>query len=55
MVVTRQRGAARLTMRGPETKATIVAIPEDAEFFGIRFSLGTFMPSLRPGTLSTGR
>ena len=51
MVVTRQRGAARLTVRGPETKATIVAIPEDAEFFGIRFSLGTFMPSLRPGHL----
>ncbi len=51
MVVTRQRGAARLTVRGPETKATIAAIPENAEFFGIRFSLGTFMPSLRPGQL----
>ena len=51
MVVTRQRGAARLTVRGPETKATIVAIPADAEFFGIRFSLGTFMPRLRPGHL----
>jgi AraC-like DNA-binding protein len=51
MVITRQRGAARLTVKGPETKATIVAIPENAEFFGIRFSLGTFMPSLRPGQL----
>ena len=51
MVVTRQRGAARLTVRGPETKATIVPIPEDAEFFGIQFSLGTFMPTLLPGQL----
>ena len=51
MVVTRQRGAARLTVRGPETKATTVPIPEDAEFFGIQFSLGTFMPTLLPGQL----
>jgi AraC-like DNA-binding protein len=51
MVVTRQRGAARLTVRGPETKATTVAIPRDAEFFGIEFSLGTFMPGLPPGRL----
>ena len=51
MVVTRQRGSALLTVRGPETKATTVPIPEDAEFFGIQFSLGTFMPTLRPGQL----
>ena len=51
MVVTRQRGAARLTVRGPETKATTVPIPEDAEFFGIQFSVGTFMPVLQPGRL----
>jgi hypothetical protein len=51
MVVTRQWGAARLTVRGPETKATTVPIPEDAEFFGIEFTLGTYMPSLQPGRL----
>jgi hypothetical protein len=51
MVVTRQRGTARLTVRGPETKATIVAIPQEAEFFGIEFSLGSFMPGLPPGKL----
>jgi Helix-turn-helix domain len=51
MVVTRQRGAARLTVRGPETMATIVPIPQDAEFFGIQFSVGTFMPGLPPGRL----
>jgi len=51
MVVTRQRGTARLTVRGPETKATTVAIPQEAEFFGIEFSLGSFMPGLPPGKL----
>jgi Helix-turn-helix domain len=51
MVVTRQRGAARLTVRGPETKATAVTIPQDADFFGIQFSAGTFMPDLPPGRL----
>jgi AraC-like DNA-binding protein len=51
MVVTRQRGVVTLTVRGPETKATTVPIPQDAEFFGIQFSLGTFMPDLPPGRL----
>ena len=51
MVVTRQRGAAQVTVRGPETRATIVPIPQDAEFLGIRFALGTFMPRLPPGDL----
>lgn len=51
MIVTRQWGAARLTVRGPETKATTVPIPADAEFFGIRFTLGTFLPSLQPTQL----
>jgi AraC-like DNA-binding protein len=51
MVVTRRRGAARLTVRGPETRATVVPIPQDAEFFGIEFSAGTFMPELPPGRL----
>jgi AraC-like DNA-binding protein len=51
MVVTRQGGAARLTVRGPETRATAMPIPQDAEFFGIEFSAGTFMPDLPPGRL----
>jgi hypothetical protein len=51
MCVTRRRGSASLTVRGPQTKATITPIPDDAEFFGIQFSLGTFMPNLRPGHL----
>jgi hypothetical protein len=52
MVVTRQQGTARLTVRGPETRATTAPIPQDAEFFGIQFSLGTFMPGLPPGQLA---
>ena len=51
MVVTRLRGTARLTVRGPETRATTVVIPQEAEFFGIEFSLGSFMPGLPPGKL----
>jgi len=46
MVVTTRAGNSRLTVRGPETHATITAIPADAEFFGIVFSLGTFAPGL---------
>jgi AraC-like DNA-binding protein len=46
IVVTTQRHVTQLTVRGPETRATVSAIPADAEFFGIVFSLGTFMPSI---------
>ena len=46
VVVTRQNDKTYLTVRGPETKATPAPIPEDAEFFGIVFKLGTFMPHL---------
>jgi hypothetical protein len=51
MVVTRQRDTAQLTVRGPETRATLVPIPQDAEFFGLEFSPGTFMPGLPPARL----
>lgn len=48
IVVTRQEGKTWLTVRGPETKAQPSPVPEDADFFGIVFKLGTFMPHL-PG------
>lgn len=51
MVVTRHEGTSLLVVRGPETRATAVPIPPDAEFFGVEFSPGTFMPSLPPGRL----
>jgi len=43
---TRIRGETFVTLRGPETHATHAAIPQDAEFFGIHFRLGTYMPAL---------
>ena len=51
MCVTVQRGTARLTVRGPETRATAMPIPVDAEFVGIEFSIGTYMPMLPPERL----
>jgi hypothetical protein len=51
MVVTTQRDLTQLTVRGPETRATITDIPPDAEFFGIVASLGTFMPAMPPARL----
>ena len=44
MVVTRQKGKVTFSIRGPETKASPAPIPEDAEFFGIIFKRGVFMP-----------
>ena len=49
MVITKQEGKITLSLRGPETKASPAPIPEDAEFLGIIFRHGTFMPRL-PGT-----
>jgi len=46
MVITKQRGKITISLRGPETKASPAAIPEDAEFLGIIFKHGTFMPKL---------
>lgn len=45
------RGPTSVFARGPETKASIVEIPQDAEFLGIEFKLGTFIPALAIGTL----
>ena len=46
MVVTRLKGRVRVTIRGPETKSSPAYCPDDAEFFGILFKFGTFMPNL---------
>lgn len=46
MAVSRVKGRTFLTIRGPETKATLADCPADGEWLGIRFKLGTFMPSL---------
>lgn len=54
MVITRQYGQTTLTVRGPETYASCVEIPEEAEFFGIIFKMGTFMPLLPVAHLVDG-
>lgn len=46
LVVTNYQGNTTVTLRGPETQATPADFPADAEFFGITFTLGTFMPHL---------
>ena len=55
MVVTRHRGTTVLTLRGPETKATTADYPTDADWIGIRFKLGTFIPALLPGNMRDRR
>jgi AraC-like DNA-binding protein len=44
LVFTRQNGRTFVTIRGPETKPTIVPIPQDAEFIGIQFRPGVYIP-----------
>ncbi|MBK9925349.1 MAG: helix-turn-helix transcriptional regulator [Anaerolineales bacterium] len=46
MVITKQKGRVTLSIRGPETKVSPAPIPEDAEFLGVIFKHGAFMPSL---------
>jgi hypothetical protein len=51
MALTRVKGKTFLTLRGPETKATVLDCPAEGEWLAIRFKLGTFMPQLLPGML----
>jgi AraC-like DNA-binding protein len=51
VVVTRQQGKIGMTIRGPETHATPSPIPEEAEFMGISFKHGAFMPDLPADSL----
>jgi hypothetical protein len=46
MVVSRVAGKVFLTVRGPETEASMAECPADGEWIGIHFKLGTFMPML---------
>jgi hypothetical protein len=51
MVVTHLEGKISLTVRGPETKATMADCPAEGEWFAVLFKLGTFMPLMRSGDL----
>lgn len=46
IVVSTQRGKTIVTVRGPETKPTPAYYPANAEFFGILFKPGVFLPSM---------
>jgi hypothetical protein len=46
MVITKHEGKTKLTLRGPETKATPAYCPPGAEHFGIYFKHGVVMPHL---------
>lgn len=54
MVITRQENAISFTVHGPLTRAFPAPVPEDAEFLGIIFKLGTFMPHLPASDLLDG-
>jgi hypothetical protein len=43
MVVSRLKGQVFMTVRGPETRASVAECPPDGEWIGIHFKLGTFM------------
>lgn len=55
IVITSFNGKTTITARGPETKASEANFPAEAEFFGITFKLGTFMPHLPIKTLLDGQ
>lgn len=44
IVITKYKGQISVTLRGPETVATTAEFPAGAEYFGIVFKHGTFMP-----------
>lgn len=51
MLLMRYRGKTTFTLQGPETKVTLKSVPAEAEWLGITFKLGTFMPDLLPTRL----
>lgn len=51
IVFTKQVRGMWVTVRGPETKASNAPIPEDADFFGIRFKLGAFLTNFPAANL----
>jgi AraC-like DNA-binding protein len=56
IVLTRYKGKTTLTVRGPETKATFLDYQSvGAEYLGITFKLGAFMPHLLPKNLRDWR
>jgi hypothetical protein len=55
IVVTKLAGETSVTLHGPETRPREVYCPADGEWIAIRFTAGSFMPSLPVGNLLDGR
>jgi len=51
MVVSKYEGRTSLTVRGPESRATLVECPAEGEWFSVRFKLGTYLNLFPPGEL----
>ena len=54
MVIAKYDGRISISLHGPETGATHKEFPAGAEWFGIMFKLGTFVPYIPPGSLIDG-
>ena len=54
IVVTKLQGKPYITVRGAETQARTAGIPQDGEFFGIIFKLGTFVQPLPTSKIING-
>ena len=52
--MTRHNGTATMTMRGPETKATPLLCAVQAEWAGISFTPGSFLPHVLASDLVDG-
>jgi AraC-like DNA-binding protein len=50
MVIAKCEGRISISLHGPETRATCKDFPPGAEWFGIMFKLGTFVPHILPGS-----
>jgi hypothetical protein len=48
----RAGGATTVHLRGPETRATTLSCPRDAEYFGADFRLGAYLPMFPPARLA---
>ncbi|KAB8162883.1 helix-turn-helix domain-containing protein [Streptomyces sp. 3MP-14] len=46
LVIWEEAGRVNANLQGPESRASIAPVPQDATFFGITFALGTWMPHL---------
>jgi hypothetical protein len=45
-------GTTTVHLRGPETRATTLSCPRDAEYFGADFRLGAYLPMFPPARLA---